>query len=77
MANECDRYLKKTLDLTDEMIQLADQAEAACNDNGCAVVYGILRDSAYKVKKEAQRERQNHLTKAVMNPKSHPKGEQE
>ena len=65
MINKCDTYLKKTLDLTDEMIKLADQAETACSDNGCAVVYGILRDSAYRVRKEAQRERENHLTKAV------------
>ena len=65
MTNECDRYLEKTLDITDEMIRLADQAEAACSDNRCAVVYGILRDSAYRVRNEAQRERENHLTKAV------------
>ena len=65
MINECNSYLKKTLDLTDEMIKLADEAETECSDNGCAVVYGILRDSAYRVRKEAQREYNNHLTNTL------------
>ena len=69
MANNCDIYLQETLDLTDKMIRLADQAEAVCNDNGCAVVYGILRDSAYRVRKEAEGERENHLAKAILNSK--------
>jgi len=58
--NECDIYLNKTIDITRKMIDLADRAEEACIDNGCAAVYGILRDSAYRVRKEAEREQKKH-----------------
>ena len=32
-------------------------------DNGCGILYGVLRDSAYKLKKLAEEEKQNHMVK--------------
>ena len=39
------------LALSDEMIRLADRGEAEAEDGSCAILYGILRDSAYTLKK--------------------------
>ena len=40
------------------MLNLADRFDAASEDVGCGVLYGILRDSAYKIKKLAEAERE-------------------
>jgi hypothetical protein len=45
----CDNNIKQTLLLVNLMIQLANQGEADREDTGCGILYGILRDSAYKL----------------------------
>ena len=45
------------------MIALANQGDTDREDNGCGILYGILRDSAYKLKKLAEEEKQNHVRK--------------
>ena len=63
MHRPADEYLKKTLQLAERMLRLADNGDAVRNDSGCGVVYGVLRDSAYKLKQLAEAERQAHLRK--------------
>ena len=45
------------------MMDLADQGDADREDNGCGILYGVLRDSAYKLKKLAEEEKANHIQK--------------
>ncbi|MBT8349782.1 MAG: hypothetical protein KJO26_00885 [Deltaproteobacteria bacterium] len=59
----CDRNIKSTLQLTKEMIKLANKGDIEREDNGCGVLYGILRDSAYKLKQIAETEREQHKKK--------------
>jgi hypothetical protein len=59
----CDMSIKKTLDLTKKMIRLADEGDAVREDDGCGVLYGILRDSAFRIKKLAEEERSAHKRK--------------
>ena len=59
----CNLHIIKTLRLAEEMMELADRGDADREDNGCGILYGVLRDSAYKLKKLAEEERQNHITK--------------
>jgi hypothetical protein len=59
----CDRNIQKTLVLADDMIKLADDGDAEREDEGCGLLYGILRDSAYKIKKMAEAERESHKRK--------------
>jgi hypothetical protein len=58
-----NQHIMRTLQLADEMICLADQGENAREDNGCGILFGVLRDSAYKLKKLAEAERRNHVRK--------------
>jgi len=46
----CDENIKKTLKLVEDMINLAEKGDADREDNGCGIIYGVLRDSAYKIK---------------------------
>lgn len=59
----CDRNILKILTLTDEMITLADQGDADREDVGCGVLYGVLRDTAYKLKRMAEEEKRSHQEK--------------
>ena len=59
----CNENIRKALTLADEMIALADTGDADREDVGCGILYGILRDSAYKIKKIAEAEKFAHLNK--------------
>ena len=59
----CDRNIKKTLTLVDEMIKTADRGDIDREDTGCGILYGVLRDCAYKLKQLAEDEKQNHILK--------------
>jgi len=59
----CNQHIMRTLQLADEMLCLADRGEGDREDNGCGILFGVLRDSAYKLKKLAEAERLNHVRK--------------
>ncbi len=60
---QCDRNIKKTLKLVDDMIELAKKGDAGREDIGCGVLYGVLLDAAYKIKKIADEEKLAHIKK--------------
>ena len=60
----CDRNINKTIALANDMIALADRGDADREDVGCGILYGILRDSAFKLKKLAENEKHKHHLKA-------------
>lgn len=55
-----DTHIKKTLQLSRDMIILADLGLAAAQDDGCRLLYGVVQDCAYKIRMEAERERERH-----------------
>lgn len=59
----CDEVIKRTLELVDLMNKIADEGDTVREDAGCGVLYGVLRDSAYKIKKLAEDEREAHIRK--------------
>jgi hypothetical protein len=59
----CDRNILKILNLAEEMIALADRGDADREDVGCGVLYGVLRDTAYKLKRMATEEKRSHQEK--------------
>ena len=59
----CNETIKKTLEMTAGMLELADKGDAVREDVGCGVLYAVLRDSAYKIKKLAEAEREAHAKK--------------
>ena len=59
----CDENIKKTFQLADHMIELANKGDADREDVGCGILYGILRDSGYKLKKLAEKEKKIHIRK--------------
>jgi hypothetical protein len=60
MVNSFNKNLIKTIRLTKEMLALADEGDRDRNDDSCGILYGILRDTAYKVRKLAEEECNKH-----------------
>ncbi|MCK4839171.1 MAG: hypothetical protein KAS94_10230 [Desulfobulbaceae bacterium] len=56
--NEC---IKRVLELSREMIILADDGQLAAKDDGCRLLFGILQDCAYKLRKSAEEEKAAHI----------------
>lgn len=59
-ATSTDHYLHEIIRLADALIQLAYQGDAEREDVGCGVVFGSVRDKAYKVKRLAVEEIARH-----------------
>jgi len=56
-ANE---NLLNARELSRQMIILADKGDMEREDDGCGVLYGMIRDSAYSIRQMAEHERLLH-----------------
>lgn len=65
--NPIDRNLKNVIELCYEMLQLADHGDQVRNDEGCGVVYGMLRDAAYKIRRVTEKELKDHQDRNLEN----------
>ena len=59
----CDNNIKDTIQLAKDMIDLANKGDLEREDTGCGILYGVLRVCAYKLKKLAETEKENHIRK--------------
>jgi hypothetical protein len=59
----CDQNIIETLKLVDKMVELAQQGDADREDVSCGVLYGVMLDSAFKIKKLAEEEKESHIKK--------------
>jgi hypothetical protein len=57
----CDRNIQSTLRLVDKMIKLANQGDVDREDTDCGILYGVMRDAAYKLKQLAEIEKAKHI----------------
>ena len=64
---KCDINIKATLLLVDKMLDLADRGDVDREDSGCGIMYGVIRDSAYKIRQLAEKERVSHIRKGWWN----------
>ena len=53
-------YLQEAVGLAHQLLVLADEGEAHATDDDCRIVFGVIRDCAYKVTIEASEERCAH-----------------
>ena len=65
MANMANQNLRRVISLTREMLALADEGDRDRVDDSCAILYGILRDAAYRLRKLAVTECEKHKQKGI------------
>ena len=59
----CDKTIKKIIELVKGMLDLADEGDRVREDTGCGVLYSVVRDSAFKIRKLAEAEKEAHIKK--------------
>ena len=67
----CDQNIKRTIELTREMMRVADRGDKDREDTGCGVLYGVLRDAAYKILQLAEKEKERHQAKGWWQEECH------
>ncbi len=55
-----DENLRRVIRLSREMLALADEGDRDRSDQSCGILYGILRDMAYQLRKLAEEECRKH-----------------
>jgi hypothetical protein len=55
-----DRCILQALEFARRMSVLADKGECESDDDGCLVLFGLVRDCSYKIKALAEHEREMH-----------------
>ncbi len=61
MSKLYNEHILELLRLSREMMVLADVGDRDRQDSSCGVLYGTLRDAAYKLRSEAEKERSLHM----------------
>ncbi len=49
--------------MANQLISLAAKGDADREDSGCGVLYGVMLDSAYRIRKLAEAEKHEHIKK--------------
>jgi len=60
-----NKHIQEALEVARELIILADVGEADAEDNGCEILYGTVRDCAYRIRRQAKCEREAHEAKGL------------
>jgi len=61
MPRPSNRCILEALALADKMIALAERGETESQDDSCRVLYGLIRDFGYAMRRQAEQERMRHL----------------
>ena len=56
MPNANEQHLRSCLHLADQMLSLAEKADADRTDDSCGILWGILRDMAYRLRREVEKQ---------------------
>ncbi|MFH1130202.1 MAG: hypothetical protein V1754_02635 [Pseudomonadota bacterium] len=56
MLQPFNENLLRVFELTKEMLAIADEGDRDRIDSSCGIIFGILRDSAYKLRNLAEKE---------------------
>jgi len=59
----CNQNIREALELAEKMLFLADRGDAQREDTGCGVLYGVVRDTAFKIRRLAGAEKKAHQLK--------------
>ena len=54
--------IRSILELADRMIEISEQGFASCDDDGCLLLNGMVRECAYRLRDAAEHERVVHGT---------------
>ncbi|MBA7480053.1 hypothetical protein ES707_15498 [subsurface metagenome] len=60
MNHACHNNIVKALKIAEALMDTANKGEATSGDDACRILFGVIRDCAYKILKQAEQQRQAH-----------------
>lgn len=60
---KCNENILKALELAEELLKLGAKGDIERNDDSCGVLFGVIRDSGYRIKELAAKEKAKHQEK--------------
>jgi hypothetical protein len=63
LKDKSEVHISSILEIADRMIVISDQGFVSCEDDGCLMLNGMVREAAYRLRDAAERERQAHGTR--------------
>jgi hypothetical protein len=60
MPKSNEQHLRACLSLADDMLSLAEEADRERTDDACALLWGLLRDMAYRLRRATLEECAKH-----------------
>ena len=55
MTSACRKYCKEAIRLSERLLHLSQNGHTDCDDDRCLVLFGIILDSASKIRREAEK----------------------
>ena len=52
----------EAMKLADKMLVMADYGAKSCQDDGCLLIFGVIRDCGYKIRKTVEYEKYDEIT---------------
>ena len=65
LMKETNKNIERVLELSRKLLFSADRGDIQRDDDSCGVLYGIVRDCAYKIIDTANKERLRHIEKGI------------
>jgi hypothetical protein len=60
LVKTCNENILKAIESCKRLMELADAGDMDREDESCGVLFGMIRDSAYKIMNMAEKELQKH-----------------
>ena len=57
MQTQTDGHIQNILKISELLLHMANMGEKQCRDDGCLLLYGVVRDHAYGIRKMAENEK--------------------
>jgi hypothetical protein len=57
--------ITEIIELSEKLLAAADQGDLELEDDSCGVLFGVVRDCAYKLLAAAAKEREYHIQKGT------------
>ncbi|MFP4164555.1 MAG: hypothetical protein ACLFQB_11960 [Chitinispirillaceae bacterium] len=64
-----NRNIMEVLELARQLLFCADRGDLQREDAGCGVLYGVVRDCAYRIQNQAGREKEAHRARGIWDGK--------
>ena len=56
-------FILEAMNLAEKLLQTAEKGIVTCKDDSCLVLYGVIRDCGYKIRRTVEQERDQSLQK--------------